>query len=847
MAVEYRINLRRVAHELKEGDLVLVGLDKNRWVGEYYAPATALGRVIKGGDTNVEIEVPDLGTLKGQRPGYYSTNLDVQYPVKELHLYAVNRLHTEDEEVVYQYLDRLKGVDRLRSIAFHVTAADENGISGRLIGENGLALEDDPKKFTLVDDLGEAVIAIDRKAAADVTDVFAAKTENLRKSLAPETPLPEVKAGDILIARHFRFKFEAGTPLVRLIDVAVVGNAENTADAVIFLGLDKLPAKQNHGWASTLSGASEIGRDYEIAQSRTEPDTALVLFYKDGNEVRNHTLGSSGYTAFVCDDLNTYFDDKVAEPGLYAIHNLAIRGYQSHDGEWDADLEGDWLAATPEDVERLFGTEAIDEEIVAILETDEDPTGIAERYMEMARQAVFDEKFDIEHMVFAHHRMGVADINARSVPAADVLNAASIDAFLAEHMSAIEPEVLREQIVAAMKQEILDRSRIFEQVVPTQEEAEAYAARKTWQSRGRTVVFVPDDVLRKDTESVVSVVSANAAALMSKIESGANYSRSSIRHLMSKLVQPLDIENLRPFSKARHAEGEWLFVGKHKHEVTLALVVDGVHIATLVSSGEKSRLLTRFGFEMTNSTYDRVTSLRRHISDDNQLRDADRAIAEIEARREVYGDYSQAVADGVHEVHTSTIHIADGVMHRVDGPAMVRGPRFAGDVAYEEYRFRGNLHRDDGPALVEGDQSVWYRHGLEHRMRGPSALIGPEREYRQYDRLHRDDGPAIESDGVTAWYRNGKAHREDGPALIYRDAKHHYRAGLLHRVDGPAVETDNGFDAYYQNGRLHNPEGPAAVYADETVYAIDGERMSFEEHRDRTAAVSALAPTGPSI
>ncbi|MCS4089722.1 hypothetical protein [Rhizobium sp. BK176] len=846
MAIEYKVNLHRVRNELKEGDLVIVNLDKHRWVGEYRTAETSLGRVIKGGKNNVEIEVADLGVLKGERPGYHSSSLDLKYPNREFLVYAVNQLRTNDEKIVYEYLDRLKAVENLSSAAFHVTAINENGIYGRLIGQNDLSLKSDQSEFTTSDEFDGSSIQIATQGAAEITDVFPARIENLRKSLAQVTPVPDVKAGDILIARHFGFTFEDGTPFVRLLDIAVIGNAENTADAVAFLGLDDLPVEPNHGFASTLSSASQINRDYEIARSRTEPSTALVLFYKDGDEIRNHTLGSSGYTAYVCDDLNIYFDGQVHEPGLYTIHDLAIRGYQSHDGEWDADLEGDFRAATPEDVERLFGTEAIDSEIVAILETDEDPTGIAERYMEMARQAVFDEKFGTEHMVFARHRMGVPAIDARPVPAEDILNPASIDAFLTEHMSAIEPEILREQIVAAMKTEILDRGRVFEEVAPTDEEAEAFASRKTWQSRGKTVVFVPDDALIADTRAVVAAVSANAAALVRKIEAGANYSRSpSIRHLMGKLVQPLVADGLKPFSKARNVDGEWLFVGKHKREVTLALVVDGVHLATLVSSGEKSRLLTRFGMGLTNSSYDVATSIRRHVSVDNQLRDADRAIAEIEARREVYGDYFQPVADGVHELHTSTIHIVDGVMHREDGPAMVRRPRFVGDDAYEEYRFRGNLHRDDGPALVLGDQSVWYRHGLEHRVDGPSALIGQEREYRQYDRLHRDGGPAIESPGLTGWYRHGKEHREDGPALIYRSSQHHYRGGLLHRVGEPAIETDNGFDAYYQNGRLHNPHGPAAVYADETVYAIDGEQMTEQDHQRRTARITASA--GPSI
>ncbi|MBY3151074.1 hypothetical protein HFO56_01445 [Rhizobium laguerreae] len=845
MAVEYRINLRLVAHELKDGDLVLVGLDKYRWVGEHYTAATALGRVVKGGNDNVEIEVADLGVLQGQRPGGYSTNLNVRYPVKEIDVHAVNKLRTDDREVVYQYLDRVKGVDRLKSVAVHVISVDENGIAGRLIGESGLSLEHDPDEFKLAD-ADQGSIEIVRQGAAEVTGVFTVKLKNMPKSLDKEKALPEVAVGDILVARHFGFKFEDGTPFVHLTDVAVVGNAETTAAAVAFLGLDKLPANRDHSFASALSGASEITHDYETAHSRTEPSTALVLFYKDGDEMTHHTLGASGYYAFVEPEIDSYFNDKVSEPGLWTVHNMAIRGYQSHEGEWDADLEGDWLAATMEDVERLFGLEAIDDEIAAVLGTGEEPAGLAEKYMEIARQAVIEEAFDTEHMVFARHRLGL--LSDRTVAEEDILNEAALDDFLAEHTAALEPEVLRTQLIGAMKKDVLDRSRLFEAVTPTEEEAETFEARKTWRKDRAPVVFVPDEALVRDIATVVSTVSAKVPALMKTIEGGANYSRSSIRYLMGKLAQPMSSDGLKPFSKARHTDGEWYFVTKHKRDVTLGLFIDGIHAATLVSSGEQSRLLSWNGLEMTKSwsfTDETLPPLRRHVSVDDKLRDADRAIAELDARREVYGDYFHPVEDGVHEVHTSTIHTADGVMHRVDGPALVRGPRFVGDLAYEEYRFRGNLHRDDGPAIVEGDQAVWYRHGLEHRTDGPSAIIGPEREYRQYDRLHRDGDPAIESVGLTAWYRHGRVHREDGPALIYRDAKHYYRGGLLHRAGEPAIETDHGLDAYYQNGRLHNPDGPAAMYSDETVYAINGERMTYAEHRDRAAAMSAS--TGPTM
>lgn len=842
MAVEYKINLRRIAHGLEEGDFVLVGLDGYRFVGTEHVRSTALGRVVKAGENSVEIEVPELGVIVGERPGYGSTNLNLKYPARELEVYAASKLRTDDPDIAYEYLDRLSGLYPHKSVVLHVTAADEAGVYGRLIGENDIAESRGPDEFTAISAEASS-IAISRIGAADVTDVYPVKFNGFGESVGSPQPVPEVKAGDIVIAGGFGFEFEDGKPGVHVVNVAVVGNFSTTDEAVSFLGLKDLPAKPNHSFAPTLASASQIEYEHSAAHARTEPDSVLVLFYSDGDDVKAHVLGSSGYYAFVTDDIVDYFYGKAVEPGLWTVNNMSIRGWQSHEGEYDAELDGDWSPATPQDIERLFGA-LIDDEIAYIVEIDKEP-GLGEQYMEMARQAVFEEKFDTEHMVFARHRMGV--LGERNVPIEDVLNEHQLDSFIAAAMAAIEPEVLRTQLIGAMKKDVLDRGHLFRQVVPTDDEAEAFNARKTWRKDRVPVVFVPDQSLVKDMETVVTGVAGKVPALMQKIDTGADFSRSTIRLLMGKIVKPLSSDGLRSFSKAEKVGGEWFFVGKNKREVTLALFVEGGHVASLVTTGEKSRLLMPTGLEITTTSGTLHESYRpsgRYISIDAILKDADRAVGEVEARREVYGDYFNVPEDGVHQVHTTTVHIENGVIHRADGPAVVREPRFDGDCDYVEYRFRGNLHRDDGPAQVEGDKAVWFRHGLEHRTDGPSSILGEEHEFRQFDRLHREDGPAVEGEGLTGWYRNGVPHREDGPALVYPTLTEHHRAGLLHRIGEPAIEHSDGTHGFYLNGRLHNLEGPAHVSSEGTIFAVDGEEMPFEEFGRRvgTARQSALTP-----
>ena len=73
---------------------------------------------------------------------------------------------------------------------------------------------------------------------------------------------------------------------------------------------------------------------------------------------------------------------------------------------------------------------------------------------------------------------------------------------------------------------------------------------------------------------------------------------------------------------------------------------------------------------------------------------------------------------------------ADGVRHRVDGPAVTNS------FGTKRWYLNGERHRTDGPAIEFSDGTkYWYLNG----------------------RLHREDGPAIEkANGSKQWYKNGK-------------------------------------------------------------------------------------------
>ena len=98
--------------------------------------------------------------------------------------------------------------------------------------------------------------------------------------------------------------------------------------------------------------------------------------------------------------------------------------------------------------------------------------------------------------------------------------------------------------------------------------------------------------------------------------------------------------------------------------------------------------------------------------------------------------------DGKKYIMNTYSYYEDGLLHRLDGPAIV----VKGNRAHIIFYIRGKIHRDNGPAgIYKNGDKLWYK----------------------MNNIHRDDGPAIiDGNGRKEWYFKHQAHRLDGPAVI---------------------------------------------------------------------------------
>lgn len=87
----------------------------------------------------------------------------------------------------------------------------------------------------------------------------------------------------------------------------------------------------------------------------------------------------------------------------------------------------------------------------------------------------------------------------------------------------------------------------------------------------------------------------------------------------------------------------------------------------------------------------------------------------------------------------------------------------ANGLPYQEYRLDGVLHRLDGPAVLCTVGNYWYKFGSLHRDDGPACeFVYGDKQWYQHGRLHREDGPAVEyADGAKAWYFEGSPYYVD--------------------------------------------------------------------------------------
>jgi hypothetical protein len=177
-------------------------------------------------------------------------------------------------------------------------------------------------------------------------------------------------------------------------------------------------------------------------------------------------------------------------------------------------------------------------------------------------------------------------------------------------------------------------------------------------------------------------------------------------------------------------------------------------------------------------------------------------------------------------------HISDGIefirnrlsgkLHCFNGPAVVISKGRQLKLEKEAISFEDRSTVITRQRLFIGPAEIYIRDGLVHRMDGPAVIIGEE---GQFDfgsgLLYQDNGPA------ELWFKNGKLHRNGAPAINSRD-KVYFENGLIHREAhlGPAAICERG-NVWCENGLKHNPHGYAeTVKNGKDTYWLDGRHYS---------------------
>lgn len=231
-------------------------------------------------------------------------------------------------------------------------------------------------------------------------------------------------------------------------------------------------------------------------------------------------------------------------------------------------------------------------------------------------------------------------------------------------------------------------------------------------------------------------------------------------------------------------------------------------------------------------------------------------------------------------VKTQKVYWQDGLIHRIDGPAVERpdgsvewwllGRRFDSasewgdnvnftgrvvcDNGHRSSWQKGKLHNLAGFAWRElkkaewwiegypvselewlrytkftgkldcGDHHVWLQKGLRHRVDGP-AIVWDNGiiEFCLKDASYtlKEWGEKTHFSGKMAFKQKWIKGYKDEPLYLYLEN------GALHRTDGPALENRNGMKFWYCEGQLHREEGPAIVAPDGQVqWWLEGESLS---------------------
>ena len=333
------------------------------------------------------------------------------------------------DDEIFSYLKTVKSAKN-RPIFIHVDSVEDGKITGRFITRTP-----DPKETEAygellgVGDADEDYVRLDFTdqdgvRTIDLPAVIKTYSESYSKRLSDDRPVSaifcnqNIEPGDLIIADDINMYY-VDDELITVVNntnsytinhgVNVVKKNASLDDIRAFLLLNVRQENLTNETVEersdplsmqfTISGKDEMFMPIEEienqlwqAKLRLQPDEAIVLWLNDDRRKGDtfpSILGFTGHLFNVFDDVQSYIEGHGESEGLWLMKNPTFNGGYDYEGNYDCELDAEYVPATPEDIERIMGKgTTIVEDIMDALdgrELNESVTDVVEHFMEQAK------------------------------------------------------------------------------------------------------------------------------------------------------------------------------------------------------------------------------------------------------------------------------------------------------------------------------------------------------------------------------------------------------------------------------------------------------------------------------
>lgn len=399
------------------GKIIIFNCSENR----DFVLGTVLTNDYKNGFT---VELTNGKNLKLHTENWNSTWKD-QDGKSGYHIQWNNLIPNLPDNEVFAYVRKLSNTKN-RPILIHVDCVNEGKIQGRFITRT-------PEPRTRDDDLNSEELDNDY-IRVGYNDLDGVRTIDLpvaiqtysrstsKKFFETQRPISEIvcdqqiEPGDLIMADNISMYYHDNElrTVVNNTDRYMINHGVNVLkqnasvdDIRAFLLLNVRPefissepenAKEDFGSLSfrhdndMFMQVEEIENQLWQARLRQQPDEAIVLWLNDDRrigETHPFILGFTGHLFNTVDDFSNYIELDGIKEGLWVMKNPSFSGGYDYEGNYDCELNVDYVPARLDDLERIIGKGFdINEDIMDSLDGRDMGDGVIDLvayFMEQAR------------------------------------------------------------------------------------------------------------------------------------------------------------------------------------------------------------------------------------------------------------------------------------------------------------------------------------------------------------------------------------------------------------------------------------------------------------------------------